>query len=609
MNDSHESVFTDYLLKLSNRNFYNLTYNYLGEISASKNKHELVQKLIAFFHEEYTLESLRIYLNHEDRLILSVISVLGWATIHQINELIPHLSHPQIVAKLKNFRERLLIISVENQDILNPILQDFFESEGINQDFLLCANSDLNPTTFWLDDTVIMLSLSLFYHTPENSKWQTQWERILPQVPLYRAEMLYTAYQNLRLMTNSLRPAIDNLNNFTQLSPLSRAAHILAAYISLDQESFASILDTIYHILKQYGGHSCYRGLFERVYFVLEKKVTPSEFAQRFLDCGLVQHKTPEIITVGNYQFPIEEHTLAIEGDQTAILMPHSPFILPVVLAFQPLFSDVFTHFQFDKSSFFIAFSAGYTLETLLQSLSSHLKSPLTDSLLSSMKSFEDIAKRVKAYHGYFLQLDADSQRRLSYVETMDNLAQEITPGIYWLKSPPDHKLSIAFRKAGLELPPFCTSEETHPYEFYHLENEKIPSPEPFSLDDSAENILSELSELASSPDQKILIDRRVILHKDQLTYPSPHSNITAQGTDFNHKISVIQQAIQHGFYLEITLVTQEKQRTLIIVPKRIERHNTGAILVGVNYSTDRPVKLHIERLLLISTVKPTLLS
>ena len=120
---------------------------------------------------------------------------------------------------------------------------------------------------------------------------------------------------------------------------------------------------------------------------------------------------------------------------------------------------------------------------------------------------------------------------------------------------------------------------------------------------------LAKLSALAKTPDQKILVHRRVILHEDQLQYPTPHTTITAQGTDFNHKINVIQQAIQNGYYLEITLVNQEKQRTLIIIPKRIERHSSGANLVGVNYDTDRPVKLHIERLLQISTVKPALMN
>ena len=610
MSESNESIFTDYLLKLSNKNFDNLAYNYLGGGGANKNKHELANKLTLFLKEESTLEALRRYLSYEDRLILSAIAALNETSTGQIHELIPHLSHSQIILKVKNFRERLLIICVNSQDILNPVLQDFFAAEDIGPNFLLTANEDEEADEFWLDDAVMMLSLSLFYHTPENSKWEVQWESILPQVPRSRGEILHTAYHNLRLLTREGHPALDNVKNFAQLSLISRVSHILAAYIAPDYENFPKVLDVIYHILKQYQGHTCYKGIFERIYFLLEKKIPNVELSQRFLECELLQIKTTQTCTVKHLLPSLEdEPCLIIEGDQTAILSYQSPFILPVTLAFRPLYSDVFTHFQFDKTSFSVAFTCGYPLERFLEDIQKYLKSPWPPNLLTSIKTFEENSKRVKAYHGYFLQLDTDSQRRLSYNQTLEELALEIAPGMYWLKTPPGPKLSAAFKKAGLELPTFYDAEENHHYDFYHLDIEKIPAPSAFSTEDKALESLEKLSEIAKTPDQKILVHRRVILHEDQLKYPTPYTTITAQGTDFNHKINVIQQAIQNALYLEITLVSQEKQRTLIIIPKRIERHSNGANLVGVNYDTDRPVKLHIERLLQISTVKPSLLS
>ncbi|MGL4524305.1 MAG: hypothetical protein ACRCVN_02135 [Spirochaetia bacterium] len=612
MKSYEDTLFVDYLLTLSNYNFYSLVSNYLGNTAESKNKHQIAENLVIFLQSQEILDALCEYLNHKDRIALATIDL--WASIKE--EHYHKMSLPIPETQLQNFLERLLVIRHQEKIILNPVLKDFFEKQDINAHILFQVNTlEKIQENFWLTDRVMMLSLSFFFHEKEGKKSKNLWEKIFPHLPAKFEEILYTAYLKLHLIDEDREPNLQKIQAFSELDQLTRIAFVIAAYSSHDETDIPYIAQTLYQILQDFSDTAILSEIFLYSY-VLQHQLPPRpQILIRIQECEIFKpiDEITEFVVLKKIHLTTDQGFLVIESDHTAVLMENPPFSASIIFAFKPTLNDIMTHLTTSAEICATAFKIGFTAQNLISDLQQYAANSIPQSFASTLERFEIKFRRVRLYAGYLLHIDTDIEKRInSFLEANKNL-EKIAPCVYLLNEYPCAELIKVFKAAGIE-PPILHMRKKDIVDSLRIDKIIPQSLHPYITSNQNQGAVNEeaykekLRKIAGTTQQKMRIDQGLILHADQLLHPVTHSNISAQSTDFSHKMNIVQQAVHDKFYLEISIHVADVMRHIVVKPTKIEKNDGKAILLGINYKTQKPVKLHIAHILSVSILRPTLM-
>ncbi len=125
MTEERKEAFKTLLNRYSEENYFYLARNYLGLITTPFHKPALTTKLCNFFSLPEIEEKILSLIDEKDQIILSLVNISGPLTGENIITLLKdRYSYGNLVRKVSNLQERMLLLNDGGVLIFNPLFED-----------------------------------------------------------------------------------------------------------------------------------------------------------------------------------------------------------------------------------------------------------------------------------------------------------------------------------------------------------------------------------------------------------------------------------------------------------------------------------------------------
>jgi hypothetical protein len=607
-NNKAFDIFKTAMLQIDESAFINLSRNYLGAESGI-GRLKLIEKLAGYLEEEAVGRQLVAMISREDAEMLSVIAYLGQASEEAVQAF--YLEKPPFAVKclLDNLRERLWLLRCDGHYMVNPLLAPLAAKEHIiNFGLLLPAvKAEGESPSFWIDDSVLMAFWSL-------SREQRRRSRIQGFFPLLSAaqlELLEEASEGLELFTAGGEINFAVIRPLALLDKKSRLAYVLAGYTDpLLLEELASFFT---EILKGYGGRLLTREMLARIFYIKNQMVLSSAVIDRIINSGLFLPQGNMLLTA--VAAGGESSKIIIQSDFAALVMPDTLFSAGFAAMSVLERCDTVSLYRLTQESLCKALSSGFSLKELLEELDGVLSSALPQNIEATLRHWQNYYEQAVLYKGYVLALSEERQLDEVNKELLSlYMAEEIAPGIFFLRKPPDSLFFEKLSRFGINSPLVKESGVAGLVKKTLFKNQKAglafygeAAAETFFPEAEHEEFINGLLTKTEDSEWRRRIRRKVVLSENQLRGQLSASD-EVRGFNFQGKLHLIEHAIAQDAYIEVDIVKEFDVLTLMLKPLGIKKRENERFVQVINTENFKKLTIPVHSFAAVRFIRKSLL-
>lgn len=496
MNADDYREWTEAVLRLPERTFFNLMRLYLGEIKTPFNKQRLVERLIGFLSKEETQQIIVKGLDELDLPVLTAVHILPITTRGALRIFLS--SESSLHTRLTNMEERLLLYRTNEYEDdgvrecykINPflykIITPLLDAHGL---FLPQGYSEPQTKETLCDDIVLAgLYTFLLKETSvlkANGSFKIRTEKLLKAVfqdsvpDIAHLRMLCTGLQHLGLVIRdevNLIPQQERWEQFFQQNPFDRKLYISAAVcghvrrdvMRVRARFFADFLTAIDP-----------RGLYEDKTL---KRFFDFLFQQLFVETNGDISLFPDMYSADDemniinslktlgFLLPVGEYwqlnTAVFNREMTEqpliaapsfeiTMLPYTSFehIFPALSCMEPLAVLTTGRFEITRAACLRCFERGSTDTALIALLDAATGGTLPQNIKVSMTEWYLQCTAVGLYHGFVLTVAEDKRKLFQKNAGLRGIVhKELADGVYLIKQMDLEPIRAMVKSAGLEV-------------------------------------------------------------------------------------------------------------------------------------------------------------
>ncbi|NIZ41073.1 hypothetical protein PVA45_06120 [Entomospira entomophila] len=611
-----------YFYQLNDASLVRLAKHYLSPDELyRKEKRDLIPKLIAFLQQESTQQQLIQLLDTDDIELLHAVYIYQQyqqdqrpskqKELQSLLSLLYPWKEQKLLVKLQNLHDRLWVMKhAENHSLqINPILQpkllqSFHQSHHIDGAIL-----EQKPL-------LIPLSLIQAFLTVIFSK--SKQEKPLDLLFIYfdthlshgTIQTLLKALHRLDIIDHIDQINLLQLKQLCTLSPIRINAIIYSMMICIEENNleFDPLTDLITYLLTSAPKLWHTNDLIRLYYFWSdERKNIPIDTLLSLLQYyHILQKQSIDTNYYSSTQYTYQLSTLHIEANMSFFYPYDHPLEFIPMISSRLIRYDTFSQYILEKTHFIKAVEAGCNPDHL-----KHFYLDISDNrdlLEQTFNYWISATASFVLYQGYVLHIQAPYTHLLSNHEFIDKFVLHIIDKeCVLLKKAPDNTFYTFFENSALPRPLSFQEHDQDEKLSHSLALKESPTIHSLQMfPHYTQKHTKTLSTPTKDPYQEILVERKLILHPDQL------KNITsfrqqASGLDFQAKTRLIELAIkeQKDLYIQVKQSTGEKE--LHILPLNFDKKTT-LLLKAYDYRLEKFVSIHASAMLHIEIIERSLI-
>ncbi len=655
INPVNNKLWKDFLVTISDEDFFNIIRNYLGPVQTPYNKHDLIEKLCLFIQRDEIQQLILDQVDTADMELLSVIDVLGAKSIEQLCTFFDTIySQRSIYSRLLNLFDRLLILRhpEHRQFVLNPYFRAGLISRGLGKLTPPESTAHVDGKTIWFNDNIVIAALSIIKEQQETvcasgslkKTLVSRFKQTVAAASGWTAEemgIFNISLCFLGLLERKNQNCIVHFPHWKTFSILSfqqRFSYYCASYIvamhygqkyteqittmpifqiSEHIQPTAELLHPFIQSLKPTVKYS--RIMLRQIITLHEAKAL---FPIETILSGLmnlsiiIQHEDGFVVNpeLKNFLENNPEHShssLNVHSDYNITVHPRADFSEKITIASMChlRICDNVCRFELTRESVFSGLALGIKRGEFLQILQ-RLDNTIPQNISFSIENWENEYFTVNIQAGYLLKVDKNAALvqnlavRLKCVEDLGN-GNFLFPAddLQWIEVLED--AGFAIRKLfnsvvntyDPPLPPLTPFTEK-PFPKIHREADRSQQREQQKRSAQRRHELEQqVEELNFTEDQKTDLKRRIqdglLLIPEQFETAARTEITEASGLNYGAKMRLIETAIKKGNMLEIS-ITGSKE-IFLVRPVHITKNSRSDILHAVQYEEE--IDIYVEKM------------
>lgn len=588
---------------MSDNGFVNFSKNYINtETSPSRLK--TITELTSFMQKDSTLEAVLNLLSDEDVDFLTITACYPNNTASTYLAYFSNASKFTTQCKLLNLQERFLIFYAKEtlSYQLNPYLKPLFDRLNVYSLANLFKTKPCSPKErlFFITPPALNAYLTLLFKKPKTEEIRQIFTGFTLKEISFLDEINKNFYMNKK--PAFFKPFIKQL--FT-LSFSEKISMLVAIYVSHNKQEVDTISYLIYQLLTNYKDKTITTNLLSRLYFYKSKTILAVDTLNKLLESPIFA-KNNDNYQILNLEDISQSGSAFIENNFTMHLMPDSPTLLSLSLAFVINRYDTMSLYTINQDTFFKYLSFGFTVNDFIDEINRY-KLATPPNFLSTLNHWQEQHESIQLYQGNVLKLSSDKVALLKQNDCYNNVIyKELAVGVYLLNEDLDPSFLDFLNKLGLASQKITSIESTT---FNFSSSPNLPS--------SSNLIDNKEIELNNDPveiDKNLPLElqsrlkRKVILFKEQLTYPFSKLE-EVKAFDHQGKIRVLKSGIDRKLNAEIDIIQNIDVITYFIKLVSIEKKDTTYYLSAINYKNDSLIHLNITSLSAIRLLEASLIN
>ncbi|MGD1816932.1 MAG: hypothetical protein ACPKNR_07875 [Pleomorphochaeta sp.] len=659
--------FKRWLINLDNEKFYYEARNFLPETTTPFNQEIVSENLISFFLNDEKANALLSTIDSVDSLLLGILYISNGASTGQIlklikpfeksvqsenkefvyysyfenNKNIEAFSYVSLIEHISNLSKRLIILSIDNKFILNPIFgEDIIKKASLlpilynDNEYLPELNSNV------INGEFLRGYLSIVKTNPKLTDYQKR-NYVSLLFPSYSVEELIKTTELVDDLLSELeifKPfdtiEYEILQKLIDLSSFDLAVLFLSKAIAPLFDNY----DKVFIFAKKVLNYLINLKIFDEkaLKFILETQVIcfdieqSDELIQKLLDLRIIQKSET------NYQVNKFEKTLAdpqpliFDTDLTVKYIGNRGRN-DILWRFASLCSyDIQTTYKLSKEDFRDALDSSMKKETVIKYIMENCNNLDNCSALNYFDLIEKQYSQLSVYDGIIIQADKRISRIIEHHPEMEEfILKKLADGVYLMSREKESQWTSLLEKAGLIVPrrkgdliqseTFYTNEQWRISKNYHLQQDQL------AIIDALETIEKSLSEFEklilknevsqktfnSKPlrgqielsdlnkpekmDLKNRLRNSMIVDESQIAPLVLDTDISASGFEFRRKVNVCKMASkEENTVLKVTYLTHE---LLLLVEKVKAETQNEYFVVARKLPTLETVTLPISKI------------
>lgn len=478
--------FKSALLTLADDAFFGLVRNYLGPVKTPFNKHDLIDRLIAFLRNEEIQERIIELVDNDDAELLTAISVLGEPDFDEIHLFFAgERSYLDLHQRLLNLEDRLLVYRAGEHLRINPVLARLLDERVIQPDLLFASRSLLPGESAgapWLTDTLLVSFCAYLHEEPDvfradGSLRKRALSDLNDRLPVLteptgltgsrpRIAALVDTLTAAGAVVNDggLHPVLEVWERLSEFPPLHRTVALVAAAACGGPVSDGPLLDAIVGVLTCLPCDRAVDALsIERLLLIAVPELG-AETCRRLRE---------QLTAVGMLVLIDDTHLAAAESQAAAapqsakplIVQPNFDITMPEEFRFSDglliarmarlIRHDRYPHFELTKDRFAAALRSGLEVEEAITRLNALANDRVPQNVVVTMRSWAGEHESVRLFKGVVLTVEKSRRHAVEHSEPVRTLIRrELAPGVYFVDEHDVDALQAALAEAGIELVP-----------------------------------------------------------------------------------------------------------------------------------------------------------
>lgn len=659
--------FKKWLIGLDNEKFYYVARNFLPQTTTPFNQENVSEELISFFLNEDKANALLSTIDSIDSLLLGIFQITEGASTNQVLQLIKpfeksiasennefvyysyfdnnmnieEFSYVSLIEHISNLAKRLIILSVNDKFILNPI----FEDKLINKASLLpifSSHDSYNEeiTTNVINSEFLRGYLSIVKLNSKLTDYQKR-NMVAPLFPSYKTEELVKATQQIDNLLDELEifKPFDTIE-YEILQRLIDLTSFDLAVLFFSQ-SLTSLFDNyqkIFIFAKSTLNFLNEVKTFDEkaLTFLLQTQAIRYEienidgFIEKLIELNIII-KTETAFQINRFEKTHQEPQPLIFDTDLSVRYLGERGKNDILWRFASLNSlDIQTSYKLTKEDFRDALDSSMSKNEIYDYIKQHCSNIENCTAFNYLDLIERQYSQLSVYDGIVIQADKRISRIIElHPEMGEYILKKLADGVYLMSREKEAQWTTILEKAGLIIPrrkgdliqseTFFTNSQWRLSNNYHLKEDQlaiINTLESIHKDLSLEDktiLFNEVSEktfnsrilrgkielmnLKKNEKQDLLNRLRcsMIVDESQLAPLILDIDISASGFEFRRKVNVCKMASKdENTVLKVTYSTHE---LLLLVEKVKSESNNEYFVIAKKLPTLETVTLPISKI------------
>ncbi len=494
------------LITLSDKAFFTVVRNYLGDIKTPFNKHDLISRMVSFFLKAEIMETIALSIDSRDAELLMLVHLLPSPKEEELFQFFEsERSYLDIHHHLLNLEERLLIYITQNPD--EPEINETPLTEQLIREGIIGINTLFTtlPVPYkarphpWLNDALLLALVSFFRGNRDickgngriSKKGYAKILNVFPQLgketPLgRRLDLAVSLLFSSRLCRFGQSGFYCDSGAWLSLADMTGKrvwpylwAHIVVNVLNREPDylEICSIAETLFSILAFFPGD---RGIttntLERgVAFACIRKGLLKETQQGILHTLLAlelfvpSEDQPEMLVKHPELFREEgvHRKKPLLQANFDISLPHDVSMregLFVALAGEIRKYDQVSIYELKKESVKRYLSEGFTLEDLKNRFESLLGNMIPQNILFTLNRWQQEYDSVRVYQGTVIKVTGEAEHLVEHSPGIRQwLVAKLAPGVFLFDPKEENKWRKTLEKAGVAVPDLKEAEREDP--------------------------------------------------------------------------------------------------------------------------------------------------
>ena len=660
-----------YIFSLPEQVFFDVMRNYLGDVKTPFNKHDLVNKLSAFFVKDETAEKVISLIDRSDAEIITVIAMLGNPTVKELYTVFKDKkSYYDFYLNLLNLEERMLVFSEEidgeSRISISPVFEQLFKDNVIDPELILStceSETDFNsdPELIWMNDSVLTAVFSFLLRQGAILKIDGSFRKkvieelheIFPDKLTVntdkKIELMRFVLKRLKLAANDgdfFRPDIDRWKELGKLSVKERIELLLGASVSENYTVYGPLISASAETLISWNRGFSYESLKQIIRLIALKNRINLDKDEEFPDSVINLLNLLGVLKENNGIYYPENKLLCrnnFSAESSLILQPNFDIIADASIPFDAgltlsltadvkRYSDLIS-LSLTRESYIRALESGIPGMKSLLFFEEYTGHGIPQNIRFSLRSWEKEFRSIELFSGIVMTVDEKKRKIIDNSGQFDNtLIKKLGDGVYIVKPENLDKLKKALSLSGIDhIPAVEGSIITAPSavsvytESFDYDAEKLKSctallkpvfrehDYPDYVEININEFNDKIDSLSFTAEQKNVIkeriERKILLFPSQITSGSArYEKNEAKGLDYNGKIRLAEQALEsRGYLLEIVERKNDEQVTSLVKPEHLDKSGKDVVLEGFLLPFEEQVSIKIGKAGRVKKIKTSL--
>ena len=660
-----------YIFSLPEQVFFDVMRNYLGDVKTPFNKHDLVNKLSAFFVKDETAEKVISLIDRSDAEIITVIAMLGNPTVKELYTVFKDKkSYYDFYLNLLNLEERMLVFSEEidgeSRISISPVFEQLFKDNVIDPELILStceSETDFNsdPELIWMNDSVLTAVFSFLLRQGAILKIDGSFRKkvieelheIFPDKLTVntdkKIELMRFVLKRLKLAANDgdfFRPDIDRWKELGKLSVKERIELLLGASVSDNYTVYGPLISASAETLISWNRGFSYESLKQIIRLIALKNRINLDKDEEFPDSVINLLNLLGVLKENNGIYYPENKLLCrnnFSAESSLILQPNFDIIADASIPFDAgltlsltadvkRYSDMIS-LSLTRDSYIRALESGIPGDEVTAFFEEYTGHGIPQNIRFSLRSWEKEFRSIELFSGIVMTVDEKKRKIIDNSGQFDNtLIKKLGDGVYIVKPENLDKLKKALSLSGIDhIPAVEGSIITAPSavsvytESFDYDAEKLKSctallkpvfrehDYPDYVEININEFNDKIDSLSFTAEQKKVIkeriERKILLFPSQITSGSArYEKNEAKGLDYNGKIRLAEQALEsRGYLLEIVERKNDEQVTSLVKPEHLDKSGKDVVLEGFLLPFEEQVSIKIGKAGRVKKIKTSL--